>query len=268
MIAMSESFEPLERELILEQLSGASRAWLKRFEIHEEIDSTNSHLLRLADAGIDGIVSLAEHQTRGKGRRGRTWLDQPGRGIALSLGRRVHRPLAEIAPIGLVVGVAVADALRRMDVSSVSLKWPNDVLIGGAKAGGILVEVASATAPQIVVGVGLNVGGTAEIAAQLGRDIGAVRRGNAELSRNTLAAALIDAIVQRLSEFEADGFGPIREQWAALDAYRDRTVRIHAPSGDTFGVARGVTGTGELRLETDAGVFVFNSGEVSLREQV
>jgi BirA family biotin operon repressor/biotin-[acetyl-CoA-carboxylase] ligase len=183
------------------------------------------------------------------------------------LGRRVHRPFAEIAPIGLVVGVAVADALRRLDVSRVSLKWPNDVLIDGAKAGGILLEVAGATAPQIVVGVGLNVGGTAEIAARLGHTVGEIRRRDAPLPRNALAAAVIDAIVQRTSEFEADGFGAIRERWAALDAYRDSPVRIHAATGDTFGIARGVTETGELRLETDGGVVAFNSGEVSLRGQ-
>jgi BirA family biotin operon repressor/biotin-[acetyl-CoA-carboxylase] ligase len=263
---MPRSFEPLDREWILAQLSAASRAWLRQLLILAEIDSTNSHLLRLSDADIDGMVCLAEHQTRGKGRRGRTWLGQPGRGIAMSLGRAMYRPVAELAPIGLVAGVAVADALCRLGVASVSLKWPNDVLVDGAKAGGILVEVAGVASPQVVIGVGLNVGARSEIEGRLGHAVGDVLRPDADLSRNALAAAVVDALVCYTDAFDRDGFASIRAAWEKLDAHRDRRVRIRSGAGEIVGIARGVTATGELRLETEAGIVECNSGEVSLRE--
>jgi BirA family transcriptional regulator, biotin operon repressor / biotin---[acetyl-CoA-carboxylase] ligase len=262
---MSQAFEALDRQKILARLSDVSLTWLRDLQIHAEIDSTNSHLLRLVDAGVDGLVCLAEHQTRGKGRRGRTWIGRPARGLALSLGRRTRRPLAELAPVGLVAGVAVAEALGRHKIPSVSLKWPNDVLVDGVKAGGILVEAAGAVAPQLVIGVGLNVGARAEIEDQLGHTVGDVLAADAGVSRNALAATIIDSLVSCLEAFETEGFAALRQKWEDLDAYRDRRVRIRSAGSDVVGVARGITATGELLLETESGIVEFNSGEVSLR---
>jgi BirA family transcriptional regulator, biotin operon repressor / biotin---[acetyl-CoA-carboxylase] ligase len=265
---MQNSFEePLDRELILAQLTQSARGWLRDLQVHAQIDSTNTHLLRQASSGIDGVACLAEHQTHGRGRRGRSWLDRPGRGLAMSLGRRMQRPLAELAPVSLVAGVAVAKALQGVNIRGVTLKWPNDILVDGAKAGGILVEVAGAIEPQIVIGVGLNIGAQAELEARLGHAVGDVLRGDVRMSRNALAAAIIDSLTRYAGRFDVEGFAPLRSEWEALHAHQDRRVRIRAADGEILGIARGVAATGELRLQTDSGLIHCNSGEVSLRDE-
>lgn len=257
--------EALDRDLIVARLSNAARRWLRELQIHEEIDSTNSHLLRNAARGVDGVICLAEHQTGGRGRRGRTWLAPRGRSIALSLGRRMKVPVSQIAPLSLVVGVAVADALGRQNVRGVALKWPNDVLLDGVKVGGILVEMASAMEPCVVIGVGINMGSGDELSSQLGFGVGDVLRSNRLVSRNAMVAALIDSIVDFSGAFETHGFEPMRDSWERLDAYRDQSVEMRASDGVVRGIDRGVSEKGELRLHTATGERYFNSGEVSLR---
>jgi BirA family biotin operon repressor/biotin-[acetyl-CoA-carboxylase] ligase len=188
-----------------------------------------------------------------------------GRGIAMSLGRKMQMPLSQIAPLSLVVGVAVADGLERVGVSGVKLKWPNDVLLDGAKAGGILVEVANASEPCVVIGVGLNMGAGAVVAEQLGIDVGDLLNVNRSVSRNAVVAALIDSIVDFAAAFERAGFEPIRGAWERLHAHQNQPVQIQGIDQRVHGIARGVTQTGELVLETASGIRLFNSGEVSLR---
>jgi BirA family biotin operon repressor/biotin-[acetyl-CoA-carboxylase] ligase len=110
-------------------LSQDSRRWVRELRVHTEIDSTNTRLMaRAASETIDGVVCIAERQTGGRGRRGRTWLTPAGSNIALSLGKSVPISISEVAPLSLVVGLAVVDAMTRVGVNDVSLKWPNDVL--------------------------------------------------------------------------------------------------------------------------------------------
>src|SRR6266478_1130751 len=100
--------------------------------------STNSVLLKGPCTGP--VLLAAEEQTAGRGRRGRRWHSAPGAGITFSLSRSLQRPAREAAGLSLVAGVALARALRALGVAQAALKWPNDLLVNGAKLGGILVE--------------------------------------------------------------------------------------------------------------------------------
>ena len=135
--------QALDRESILADLSHDARRWVRELRVHAEIDSTNTHLMaRATNETIDGVVCIAERQTGGRGRRGRTWLTPAGSNIALSLGKSVPIAISEVAPLSLVVGLAVVSAMERVGVNDVKLKWPNDILLDGAKVGGILIELA------------------------------------------------------------------------------------------------------------------------------
>src|SRR5688572_28829019 len=101
----------------------------------ERCASTNDLLLK----STESILLAAEEQTVGRGRRGRRWHSAPGAGITFSLGRRIRRPVRELAALSLVAGVAAARALRELGLQKASLKWPNDLVVDGAKLGGILV---------------------------------------------------------------------------------------------------------------------------------
>jgi len=162
--------------------------------------------------------------------------------------------------------VGVADALLSLGMENVSLKWPNDLLLDGAKVGGILVELAGITHPlMVVVGVGINVGGGPEIRDRLGISIGDVHDVYDHISRNELAARLVESIYRSIVRFEVEGFAMLRERWHQLHAHRDLPVVVRTANESIEGIARGVTLAGELMLETTRGIRHFSGGEVSLR---
>src|SRR5262245_2998906 len=131
--------------------------------------STNSELLRESPAAP--VLLVAGEQTAGRGRRGRRWHSAPGAGLTFSLSRRVRRPARELAALSLVTGVAVARALRGLGVP-VELKWPNDLVAGGAKLGGILVETRAAGRDTLAVfGIGINCRGAEELGRRLRRQV-------------------------------------------------------------------------------------------------
>lgn len=228
-------------------------------ELLPEIDSTNSELMRRARAGqFDPVVLVAEQQTAGRGRLGRTWHSESGASLTLSLGR-VLAPRSWWG-LSLAVGVAIADALH----PSVRLKWPNDLWLGDAKLGGILIETASAgpepAARYAIVGLGLNVRprtaeGLSTPPAFLQQVLPGMDAGGALL-------AIVPALVGALQRFEAEGFAPFRDAFARRDVLAGRAVRM---SDGITGVAQGVDGQGALLVHTAAGPVAVTSSEVSVR---
>jgi BirA family biotin operon repressor/biotin-[acetyl-CoA-carboxylase] ligase len=260
-------FEPLDATAIEERVSPDVRCWIRELRVHQQIDSTNTHLVRRASSEpIDGVVCFAESQTGGRGRRGRTWLSPKGQSIAVSLGHDLEIPISEVGPLSLVVGIGVAAALLKIGVEGVRLKWPNDILLDGAKAGGILIELARVGQPlAVVVGIGLNVGGGGELRERLGMPIGDLREKAKNISRNALAAALLDGVHQQVVELARRGFAPLRGRWEELHEYQDKPVLLIGANETVEGIARGVSLSGELILETAEGLSHFSGGEVSLR---
>lgn len=261
------AIELLVAQTIVDLMSADTRSWLRELKVHDEIDSTNTHLMRRSSSEtIDGVVCFAESQTAGRGRRGRTWLTPRGQSIAVSFGKNLAIPVSEIGPLSLVVGVGVARALDSLGIAGVGLKWPNDILLEGAKAGGVLIELAGIAQPLVVViGIGLNVGGGNEVRERLGIPVADLSDKVAHLSRNTLAAAVLEHVHAAIVEFEQMGFAPLRERWEGLHAHQHRRVVLSGANETIEGIARGVSMTGELILETAAGISRFSGGEVSLR---
>jgi len=139
----------------------------------EETASTNDVLREKAAAGApEGCVVISGAQTAGRGRRGKTWVSLPGKGLYLSLLLRPRWPAGESPFISFFAAVAVARALERLRVDGVRLKWPNDVLVNGKKIGGVLIEprVNSGQIEFVVVGIGINVAHSLEDLQALGKD--------------------------------------------------------------------------------------------------
>lgn len=265
-----DGIELLAAPTLRAALTAETAAWLQRLDIQRTIDSTNTALLeRAAKAPIDGYVLTAEAQTAGRGRRGREWLSPFGRNLAVSIGFRSEQPPARLGALSLVVGLAVRQALLDVGVEGVELKWPNDVLLHGRKLGGILIELVRATAPvEVVIGIGVNIGGRETIAARVDQSVADVAEQIARPVRNELLARLLNHVVTGYQRFERVGFDPFREAWQDAHRYQGATVDI-TKAGDadiTTGIVLGVTDGGALRLRTPTGVEEFNSGEVTLRE--
>ena len=229
----------------------------------ERCTSTNDLLLKETHA----VLLAAEEQTAGRGRRGRRWHSAPGAGLTFSLGRRVRRPVSELAALSLVAGVAAVRALRALGVRQAALKWPNDLLVNGAKLGGILVEARTpggrrSEGSYAVIGVGINCRRTPGLSARLGRDVAFVND-FVQASRTVVLQAVATALVAALDAFEAGGLDALRPEWEAMDAHAGQRLRVRLAGGRVVtGIAGGLAEDGALRLVTRNGVRAVRSGRV------
>ena len=255
--------EPLDACRIRAALPGWAR--LGGLSVHRTIDSTNAWLVERSISLSSPYACLSEHQRAGRGRRGRVWVDGTGRDICLSLLWRFGAAQARAQGLSLAIGVAAARALEATGADGIELKWPNDIVWRDRKLGGILIEGSiSGRVWTVIIGVGINVHPDAmpdlhEPHVHLGSIPGA------RVSRNRLAAGLIAEIWAECARFEERGAGPAIGEWMLLDAMRGRPVRVHRPSGEVGGIARGVDEAGELLVEVDGALERFVSAEVSLR---
>lgn len=239
--------------------------------VMDSVDSTNRALLAAALEGAPGgTVFCAEHQQRGRGRRGRSWHSVPGGSLTFSLLWRFDAGLQALAGLSLAAGLAVARAVNRHSAHPVRLKWPNDLVLGPRKLAGILVEVQGDMdgAAFAVVGVGLNVKlGEAQREAIDQAAIDLAEMG-VTAGRNLLLAECLAELHAVGETFRQKGFAALREAWQALDAYVERPVVLTMPDGrKVHGVAAGVDDMGALRLRPGEGMapVTLTGGEISLR---
>ena len=231
--------------------------------------STND-LLRRWPTAANGQVYLAEHQAAGRGRRGRGWVSPLASNVALSILWQYPGNFGALAWVSLAMGVKIADALEAMGFAGIGLKWPNDLVVGDAKLGGLLIETdGPACGPiRLVCGVGINVWMDRSdrtgidqpwtSLAQLGVPPG--------FNRNALAAALINACVDVLSRMPTEEVEVWRRSWTARDSLKGRAVSVK-PSGapHEFGIAAGVGPAGEFILKQGDRCRRYASADVSVR---
>jgi BirA family biotin operon repressor/biotin-[acetyl-CoA-carboxylase] ligase len=235
-------------------------------EVVAETGSTNADLLARAPQLQAPVLLIAENQTAGRGRAGRSWLSSQGGSLTFSLAWHFAGGPQQLAGLPLALGVALAETLARLGVQ-VQLKWPNDVLKDGNKLAGILIETQAAPAGGLwaVIGIGLNLVMPDEMEAQIGRTVAAVPW-LARMDRDELMAAVLDGLVAALREFGHGGFAPFAARWNLRHGWQGNTVRI-LDRGEVLheGVAAGVDDTGRLLLDTAEGRITIVAGDVSLR---
>ena len=261
--------ELLDVERVRAGLGPVSGPLLSELWLATAVDSTNAEAMRQVALGAgSGLVCVAEQQTAGRGRRGRTWVSPFAGNIYMSLVWEFAGGASALEGLSLAVGVAVAEALERCGVPDVALKWPNDLLVNGAKLGGILIEMVgdAAGSCKVVIGVGLNVQMPEAAAVDIDQQWTDIYRATGSAtSRNELLTAVLDELLPLLPAFERDGFGPWQSRWMSRDVHADSEVVVISGAQKLAGKARGVDITGALQLETDLGVQAIHGGEVSLR---
>jgi BirA family biotin operon repressor/biotin-[acetyl-CoA-carboxylase] ligase len=253
--------ETLDPGRIRKLLSAGCLQRLGQITVLAETDSSNSALKRLPLEQQHGHALLAEFQTGGRGRRQRSWYSPPGCNVYLSLGWRFEEGQGKLSTLPLMIAVCICRALTHTGLTAFGIKWPNDILAGGAKLAGILVELQSAAgrAANAVIGVGVNVFMPAAGAA--GRKSGTVidrpwtdiasqlPLAVSDLSRNGVAALILEDLVNGISAFELAGFQPFESEWRQLDLLQGRQISIHNNGISTTGIARGIDADGGLVLE-------------------
>ena len=223
----------------------------------EELASTSTTASELAAAGAaEGVVVIAESQSRGRGRLGRSWLSPPYRNLYVSLVLRPPIAPTQAPILALVAGLATADALAATGVEP-RIKWPNDVLVDGRKVAGILAEMAGdgASVSAVVLGIGINVNlGLDELPEDLRDKAGSVAAAlGAPVARHDLAARLLAAFQQRYDRFVASGFSALRDEWNRLSCLNGERVDIVDGGRHVVGTVSGVATDGALELVCDDG---------------
>lgn len=269
---LAQPADLLDAVAIRAALAPGTAARLHALQVAWSVDSTNTRLLEAAVPDQGATVLLAERQTAGRGRRGRTWASPLAAHLYLSLARHFAGGLARLGGLSLVAGIATAEALHALGFASVRLKWPNDLVVadgdGLRKLGGLLVEGGGEHGgpARAVVGLGLNVRMPPEAAGGIDQPWCDLAGLGPPLPRNALAAALLSRLLPALDTFDRDGLEAFLPRYAALDALTARHVVLHLHDGARKGVALGLARDGALRVRLDDGdERVFHSGEVSVR---
>jgi BirA family biotin operon repressor/biotin-[acetyl-CoA-carboxylase] ligase len=230
--------------------------------------STNDEAKRAAKAGAPhGATWVAEVQTAGRGRQGRMWSSARGESLLFSTLARVACPASRLPTLAIAAGLAVRDAIGHAAPGAApAMKWPNDILVGGRKIAGVLVEAITmgSTVDAVVVGVGINVHTRAFPDDIADRATSVALCSPDPPERQALLADVLAQLDRDLHVVAARGLGLVRARLDAADLLRDRRVRSDSGSGDS-GVACGIDDDGRLVVRRDDGITVrWSAGEVHL----
>ncbi len=265
----------LNADAIIGAIRSDLRDRLAVVDVVEETGSTNDDLLRTTDIDLDSRVLLAELQTAGKGRRGRSWHSAHGN-ISMSIGWRFSCATTSLGPLGLAVGVCVCRALERAGLRGHGVKWPNDIVIDGAKLGGILVETRQRrNGVDAVIGIGLNLTLDDDAGSKIEQPWTALPRGKEPqgIDRNGLVALILEEVLGILDRTGGGLAAFLACHWEDWDSLRGHRIRVHREDENFEGKACGITKDGALKLSTSTpetinqpeGWLTFHSGEVSVR---
>ena len=267
-----ENFELLDADQIVSNLNNQVKGQLKGLHIYQSLDSTNKAANQLIEAQTDtssGAVILSEYQTMGRGRRGKSWVSPFAANLYLSMVWDFDQGASALQGLSLAIGVAVSRALNQLKVEGVRLKWPNDIYIENKKLGGILLEMVGDPAGQCTVIIGIGINHTmpkqsGEAIDQQWTDLTAVT--SEAISRNRLAAFIINHCFDILSDYQQKGFACYQDEWQAIDAFLGTQAVVSTANQSTVGMPIGVDEFGALKMKLASGeIKSFIGGELSLR---
>lgn len=230
-----------------------TREFGRHLKLLDEVDSTQNIVRRMAEDGApQGTLVIAERQTQGRGRLGRSWLSPAGKGIWMSLLLRPQVPLPLTPQLTLLAAVALSRAIARIVPLRIGIKWPNDLLVDGKKISGILLESAAEDERLkfVVVGLGISANLEAEDYPEEMLDKAASLKmlSGRPVDRPALIAAIMLEFERLFDLYRQEGFAPVRSLWEAHSVTLHRPVVLYAPDGQIEGVPESLDDLGGLRV--------------------
>ena len=241
-------------------------------ELLNVIDSTNKYLNTSANIKPHASVVIANIQTKGKGRRGRSWQASVGESLSMSILWKFDKGASGLSGLSLVVGVAIQRLMKKIGINNSFLKWPNDLLIleGDTyfKLAGVLIELQGDLESRCsaVIGVGLNYDLSNDILNNIDQPATNIKKYlHSDIDLNQLSAMLIKEIINALSEFENNGFLSVKEEWLSYNAFKEKTISFIKSGGEVItGQIVDIENDGALKIMQDNGIEeTLISGEVS-----
>ncbi|MBB1271364.1 bifunctional biotin--[acetyl-CoA-carboxylase] ligase/biotin operon repressor BirA [Psychromonas sp. SR45-3] len=236
--------------------------------VEQILESTNQYLLDKIPSLDNGQTCIAEYQTAGRGRRGREWISPFASHLYFSMYWRLDAGIEKASGLSLLVGIATVNALEKLGIQGVGLKWPNDLYYQGKKLAGILIEL-NAQASDVchtVIGIGINVrmpAAQGKLIDQPWIDLNSIS--TQPVDRNKLSGLLIKELHTLLDAYEETGLAPFLARWFELDCFINQQVNLLVADKVQKGICRGINDQGALLLEIDEQVKAYIGGEISLR---
>ena len=262
-IVLEEDYEFLVPDLLNEYLTRAGLS-PPSLEVYRVATSTNDIVMdKFLRGSKKDCLCLAEAQTKGKGRRGRTWVSPFGRNVYMSYGCTFKSDMSSLDGLSVAVGIGVAESLTRVGLTRVGLKWPNDLVLDQKKLGGILIEMAPTDNDSIAVVVGLGVNlklslGDSELIDQPHAVVG----DSIKISRNRLISDLALGVIFSVRKFSERGFVDYKSKWNRFNSHAGAFLRLQRADQSITGIDKGIDAKGNLVLDINGKEKVFNSGEV------
>jgi len=237
-------------------VNGSAAASIVRLDT---VDSTQSVAFELAARGAaDRTVVVADHQSAGRGRRGRTWRAPAGTSLLASILVRPRLPQTLLAALSPTVAVATAEAIGLVAPVAARVKWPNDVLVDGKKIAGILLESRAGGEALVVVGIGINLGQREFPLDLSGRATSIALETGRAPDRETMLAALLEQFDAWRARLERDGFEAVRERWRQLSDTLGQLVTVDTVAG----VAADLDTDGALLVDVGGSLKRVIAGEI------
>ena len=233
--------------------------------IYDEIGSTNTEVMEEARVGApEGLVIVADHQTAGRGRLGRTWSAEPGTSLLVSVLLRPPLPISEVPAVLMAAGLAACDGVEGAAGFRPQLKWPNDLVVGDRKLAGLLTESTPGEVTAVILGLGVNVTADAYPAELAGAATSCEEEAQRPVDRAELLVAFLTALEARYSTVLVQGGREkTMEAYGGDSATIGRRVRIEVPRGMLEGTADRVAWNGQLVVVDDnGGQHVVQAGDV------
>jgi BirA family transcriptional regulator, biotin operon repressor / biotin---[acetyl-CoA-carboxylase] ligase len=265
---VAAELRPFDPERFASLARARGLAWGRPLHYTKETGSTNDDALHAARNGAEnGSLFVADHQTHGRGRRGKTWVAAPAQNLLFSILLRPSARAPMVSALTLAVGLGVRSALATSSLAPLRVKWPNDVLSGERKLAGILCE-AQFDGPRpvaIVIGIGINVhDGPAQLPPELVSSsvcLEALTAPATPLIREELLAGVLAGVEDRVSACLERGLMSLLPDFAEHDALAGKRIEVTGASTLT-GIARGVDPEGRLLVESDGILIPVQSGTV------
>ena len=254
---------PLDKEKILSKLSNEFRSKVV-LEVFDTISSTNDYLLRKEkNKNKDIKICIAEEQTKGRGRRGKSWISPKFKNIYFSLNSYFKKE--DLSGLSIAVALSVSKVLTKINVMSL-IKWPNDLLVGNKKICGILIETAKVgELTKVVIGIGINV--NMEYSELIDQEWTSIKLEKKQsVDRNSIITEMINQLCITLNKFEQEEFDYFLKRFTSLDLLRDKEFTLKDKPNETF-IGKGIDNKGLLIAQNlkDQRIVKFSSGEVSLK---
>lgn len=259
----------LNQQQIFQYIPSPIQALISEFVIYPVISSTNDAVAQsLQKKSQSGVVCLAEMQSAGRGRRGRTWLSPPAGTFYGSVGWVFNEGFQVVEGLSLAIGVAVIQALNTCGVEGLQLKWPNDIVWQGKKLGGILIEMNAEVGGscQVVVGVGINLALPQTVKKQIDQEVIDLREINPNINRQQITATIVSHLLLVLSDYAVQGFKAYRQTWKSYDALLGVPVKVLGLTQNIEGIGAGIDEQGAFLIKTATGIEAISGGEVSIRK--